>query len=133
MTEEQIKNKIHNLGLTVYKEERKYWRELKKLNAIPDIYKSNEELDKQLKDNLREFTTSGSGPTNLLKQGKNAIVLVPEISLTPQMVDRFLARFGENSVAVLHSKLSVGERYGDLPKILLKVASKTGKISTSRL
>ena len=37
-------------------------------------------------------------------------MLVPEISLTPQMVDRFLARFGD-CIAVLHSKLSVGERY----------------------
>lgn len=36
---------------------------------------------------------------------KTAIVLVPEISLTPQMVDRFLARFGD-CIAVLHSKLS---------------------------
>jgi len=42
---------------------------------------------------------------------------VPEISLTPQMVDRFLARFGESSVAVLHSKLSVGERYDEWNKI----------------
>lgn len=42
---------------------------------------------------------------------------MPEISLTPQMVDRFLARFGESSVAVLHSKLSVGERYDEWNKI----------------
>ena len=42
----------------------------------------------------------------VLKLNKTAIILVPEISLTPQMVDRFLARFG-NCIAVLHSKLSV--------------------------
>ena len=42
----------------------------------------------------------------VLKLNKTAIVLVPEISLTPQMVDRFLARFG-NCIAVLHSKLSI--------------------------
>ena len=47
---------------------------------------------------------------NVLKGNKTAVVLVPEISLTPQMVDRFLARFGD-CIAVLHSKLSVGERY----------------------
>lgn len=47
---------------------------------------------------------------------KTAIVLVPEISLTPQMVDRFLARFGD-IVAVLHSKLSIGERYDEWQKI----------------
>ena len=43
-------------------------------------------------------------------------MLVPEISLTPQMVDRFLARFGDN-IAVLHSKLSLGERYDEWQKI----------------
>ena len=42
----------------------------------------------------------------VVNKGKTAIVLVPEISLTPQMVDRFLARFGEEKIAVLHSKLS---------------------------
>ena len=47
---------------------------------------------------------------NALGNNKTAILLVPEISLTPQMVDRFLARFGD-CIAVLHSKLSVGERY----------------------
>ena len=52
----------------------------------------------------------------VLEKGKTAIVLVPEISLTPQMVDRFLARFGEN-IAVLHSKLSIGERYDEWQKI----------------
>lgn len=53
----------------------------------------------------------------VLKKNKTAIVLVPEISLTPQMVDRFLARFG-NTIAVLHSKLSVGERYDEWNRIL---------------
>lgn len=42
----------------------------------------------------------------VLKKKKTAIVLVPEISLTPQMVDRFLARFGEKNIAVIHSRLS---------------------------
>ena len=42
----------------------------------------------------------------VINKKKTAIVLVPEISLTPQMVDRFLARFGENQIAVIHSKLS---------------------------
>jgi primosomal protein N' (replication factor Y) len=45
-------------------------------------------------------------------------VLVPEISLTPQMVDRFLARFGD-CISVLHSKLSAGERYDQWQKIKL--------------
>jgi len=61
---------------------------------------------------------TGSGKTEVylqaiaevLKAGKEAIVLVPEISLTPQTVERFKARFGEK-IAILHSKLSLGERY----------------------
>ena len=71
------------------------------------------------------YGVTGSGKTEIylrlidrvLGFGKTAIVLVPEISLTPQMVDRFLARFGE-CVAVLHSKLSIGERYDEWQKIL---------------
>lgn len=42
---------------------------------------------------------------------------MPEISLTPQMVDRFIARFGEEKIALLHSKLSVGERYDEWKRI----------------
>lgn len=67
---------------------------------------------------------TGSGKTEIylqaisvvLTQGKEAIVLVPEISLTPQMVERFKGRFG-NQVAVLHSRLSAGERYDEWRKI----------------
>jgi primosomal protein N' (replication factor Y) len=46
----------------------------------------------------------------VIEQGKTAIVLVPEIALTPQTVDRFRAVFGDR-IAVLHSALSDGERY----------------------
>ncbi|MBF2051499.1 MAG: primosomal protein N' [Leptolyngbya sp. IPPAS B-1204] len=61
---------------------------------------------------------TGSGKTEvylqaiapLLHQGKSALVLVPEIGLTPQLTDRFRARFGSR-VCVYHSALSVGERY----------------------
>ena len=67
---------------------------------------------------------TGSGKTEVYLQliekmldlGKQAIVLVPEISLTPQTVDRFVGRFGDN-VAVLHSRLSLGERYDEWRKI----------------
>lgn len=52
----------------------------------------------------------------VIKSGRNAIVLVPEISLTPQITDRFLSRFGD-VVAILHSKLSVGERYDEWRRI----------------
>ncbi|WP_216828038.1 primosomal protein N' [Alkalihalobacterium elongatum] len=67
---------------------------------------------------------TGSGKTEVylqviervLAEGKEAIVLVPEISLTPQMVDRFKGRFG-SQVAVLHSGLSSGEKYDEWRKI----------------
>lgn len=70
---------------------------------------------------------TGSGKTEIylqsiaavLKKGKEAIVLVPEISLTPQMVKRFKERFG-NHVAVLHSGLSAGEKYDEWLKIQRK-------------
>ena len=67
---------------------------------------------------------TGSGKTEIylhlieekLEQKKDSIVMVPEISLTPQMVDRFRGRFGE-TVAVLHSHLSQGERLDEWRKI----------------
>ncbi|NDI33471.1 primosomal protein N' [Chengkuizengella sediminis] len=70
---------------------------------------------------------TGSGKTEVylqtiqqcLNQNREAIVLVPEISLTPQMVERFKSRFG-NLVAVLHSRLSQGERYDEWRKIQQK-------------
>ncbi len=62
---------------------------------------------------------TGSGKTEvylqaiapLLDAGKSVLVLVPEIGLTPQLTDRFRARFGEGRVRVYHSALSDGERY----------------------
>jgi primosomal protein N' (replication factor Y) len=67
---------------------------------------------------------TGSGKTEVylqaiqrcLEHGREAIVLVPEIALTPQMVERFKSRFGAR-VAVLHSRLSQGERYDEWRKI----------------
>ena len=53
----------------------------------------------------------------VLNEHKTSILLVPEISLTPQTVNRFIARFGKENIAVLHSKLSVGERYDSWQKI----------------
>ena len=67
---------------------------------------------------------TGSGKTEVylqiiqgaLDMGKTAIVLVPEISLTPQMTERFIARFGDK-VAILHSGLSNGEKYDEWRKV----------------
>lgn len=72
---------------------------------------------------------TGSGKTEVylqgiaeaLKLGKTAIMLVPEIALTPQTVHRFKSRFG-NQVAVLHSALSEGEKYDEWRKIEKKEA-----------
>src|SRR6478736_4060226 len=70
---------------------------------------------------------TGSGKTEIylqairetLKQNRTAIVLVPEISLTPQTVERFKSRFSESqdAVAVLHSHLSEGERHDEWHKV----------------
>ncbi|MCT4544237.1 MAG: primosomal protein N' [Vallitalea sp.] len=78
-------------------------------------------ISKNLGNNNEVFLVhgiTGSGKTEIyiqiiqkvLDEGKQAIVLIPEISLTPQTVKRFIARFGDK-VGVMHSRLSNGERY----------------------
>ena len=70
------------------------------------------------------FGVTGSGKTSVyihlimeqLNRGKSAILLVPEIALTPQMIQTFSSHFGDD-VAVLHSSLSVGERYDEWKRI----------------
>ena len=72
------------------------------------------------------FGVTGSGKTEVymsviekvIGEGKTAIMLVPEISLTPQVLSNFKARFGEE-VAILHSGLSVGERFDEWKRIRL--------------
>ncbi len=92
----------------------------------PPLTPAQEQALRSLQDALRarrfEQTllqgVTGSGKTEVylraaaeaLEQGRGAIVLVPEIALTPQIVGRFSERFGE-TVAVLHSRLRPGERY----------------------
>lgn len=81
-------------------------------------------IDEQAHRTFLLHGVTGSGKTEIylqsieevLKRGKEAIVLVPEISLTPQMVERFKGRFG-SMVAVLHSGLSMGEKYDEWRKI----------------
>jgi primosomal protein N' (replication factor Y) len=84
-----------------------------------------------IEENLHQvfllYGVTGSGKTEVylqsiqrvLEKGKEAIVLVPEISLTPQMVKRFKGRFGDE-VAVMHSGLSTGEKYDEWRKIQRK-------------
>lgn len=71
------------------------------------------------------YGVTGSGKTEVyiraaqkaLAENKTAIILVPEISLTAQIIDRFTGRFGSDIIAVLHSRLSAGERYDQWKKI----------------
>lgn len=78
----------------------------------------NEAVDDARHLTMLLYGVTGSGKTQVyieairhtLKQGKQALVLVPEISLTPQFVYRFRQAFGKE-VAVMHSRMSVGERY----------------------
>ena len=88
-------------------------------NAVEDA------IDDMMNSEFLLFGVTGSGKTEVylqliekvLNEGKTSVMLVPEISLTPQTVDRFIARFGQEKIAVLHSKLSVGERYDQWYKI----------------
>lgn len=91
-------------------------------NVFDGIIKNH--LTENTKPNLIRGVT-GSGKTEVflqlieyfLNKGKQAIFLVPEISLTPQTVDRFVGRFGDR-VSVLHSGLSSGERFDEWKKII---------------
>ena len=105
-----------------------------KLNLTEEqenAYKSIEEtIDNKKYQQFLLYGVTGSGKTEVYLQliqkvlniGKNAIVLVPEISLTPQMLDRFISRFGKEEIAILHSKLSIGERHDEWERIREKKA-----------
>ncbi len=90
--------------------------------AINTIFSTN-------KDTILLHGVTGSGKTEVyiecinrvLKEGKTAIMLVPEISLTPQTLKNFRGAFGDR-VALLHSGLSDGERYDEWKKLLLNEA-----------
>ncbi|KHE67621.1 primosomal protein N' [Halobacillus sp. BBL2006] len=92
--------------------------------AIQPILKTIEEKSH---DVFLLHGVTGSGKTEVYLQsiqqviddGKEAVMLVPEIALTPQMVERFKGRFG-SKVAVLHSALSAGEKYDEWRKIQRK-------------
>ena len=103
---------------------------------IPNFkYQAPPELTPEQKGVIEEINQSddliyllegvtGSGKTEvylslseqILKEGKSVLMLVPEISLTPMMVEYFLKRF-ENNVAILHSELTPAEKYDEYRKI----------------
>ena len=126
--------------------EKGYIKEIKKdvyRNIFEDIKEENNIiLNDEQKEAVDKVTNSkgfnpyliygvtGSGKTEVymhiidyyLSIGKEAIVLVPEISLTPQIVLNFRKRFG-TSIAILHSGLSDGEKYDEYRKIINKEVS----------
>lgn len=81
-------------------------------------------IDREEYKSILMHGVTGSGKTEVymrsiercLNKNKNAVMLVPEISLTPQMVSRFIKRFGEK-IAIFHSGLSLGERYDEWKKM----------------
>ena len=94
--------------------------------STPDLTPDQQDVWKLIKEGFENNTTkpyllhgvTGSGKTEIylraveeiIKAGKQAIIMVPEIALTPQTVTRFMSRFPDR-VGVLHSELSPGERY----------------------
>lgn len=97
------------------------------------LNEKQQKVYEEIKKEYDKFSTillhgiTGSGKTeiylkcieDMIAKGKTAIMLVPEISLTPQIVARFKARFKDN-VAVLHSRLSVGEKYDEWRRVIRK-------------
>lgn len=104
-------------------------KKTEKLNFTQEQQNAYEKIEKSIDDEINKefllFGVTGSGKTEIylqaiekvFKKGKSSILLVPEISLTPQMVDRFISRFGNETISVLHSKLSIGERFDAWNKI----------------
>ena len=96
---------------------------LKQVNDLGDAERKDVDKDERSRVILLHGVT-GSGKTevylqaiaHVLEKGQGAIVLVPEISLTPQTVERFVSRFGDQ-IAVLHSHLSDGERHDEWHRI----------------
>lgn len=90
--------------------------------AVDEICRS---LDKELQDNFLLHGVTSSGKTQVymeaiektVSMGKTAIMLVPEISLTKQVIEIFAGRFGKEAIAVLHSKLTARERYDEWERI----------------
>lgn len=106
-----ISNKSFKLNLNDYQK--------KAVDTFLDIYNQENKSKVILLNGV-----TGSGKTevylqtieHVLNQGKTSIMLVPEISLTPQTVNRFRSRFGE-CIAVLHSRLSEGEKFDEWSRI----------------
>ncbi len=128
-TNSQTIKKLQERGVVeVYQKEkmRKFEYEFEEPDKKIELNKYQREALSEIKNAIESskfktfllYGVTGSGKTavyiesikEVIKIGKTAIVLVPEISLTPQIVNRFKKHFGD-IVGVLHSKMSLGERY----------------------
>lgn len=101
--------------------------EKKNIELTPEQNETYTRIKNSTNNKVLLYGVTGSGKTEIyiklindtLNSGKNVIMLVPEISLTPQIVNRFLSEFGSR-VAVLHSALSEGEKYDEYRRIVNK-------------
>lgn len=113
-TEEIVINRYNQQNYSKYEEKKLNDEQSRAVNLI---------LNSEGKKFLIHGVT-GSGKTEIymnlvsymLKKGKQSIILIPEISLTPQMVERFKGRFGRD-IAVFHSRLSDGERFDEWMRV----------------
>jgi primosomal protein N' (replication factor Y) (superfamily II helicase) len=131
----QSVNALVNLGLVTVEYEEVFRRPkiwTGKLKSLPVLNADQQSAYSGLKELLEMPTpeaallygVTGSGKTSIyirliadtIKSGKCAILLVPEIALTPQMIQTFSEYFG-NNVAILHSSLAMGERYDEWKRI----------------
>ncbi len=117
----QAEEVLRNINYNVYEESKvEKILNIEQKDAVSTIYKKLNNNDKKP---IMLFGVTGSGKTEIyiksiekvLEEGKEAIVLVPEISLTPQTVSRFVNKFG-NKVGIMHSRLSTGERFDEWKK-----------------
>ncbi len=130
----QLRAMVRDRQLTL-REEEVYRRAFRKRSPAPDENKLTEEQERaretvcRLCDEKQPravllYGVTGSGKTRVMKsavdhvldRGKSVIVLVPEISLTPQTVELFSSFFGD-AVAIIHSGLSAGQRYDEWRRI----------------
>ena len=122
---EEVKEETYRLNDFNSYEEKKVVLTSDQEKVINEVLKSKDKFTPFLLHGV-----TGSGKTevymniieNVLKDGKEVILLVPEISLTPQMVRIFKSRF-KNNIAILHSALSDGEKYDEWRKIENKEVS----------
>ena len=109
----------------LYRESKIEKEKKKNIELTPIQIEAYENIINSSEDKFLLYGVTGSGKTevyiklieNMLKSKKTSIVLVPEISLTPQIVARFKTVFKDN-VAIFHSALSEGEKYDEYRKIM---------------